>query len=490
MYESIVQGLVSFGQPLALFYMVVGVIVGSLVGLLPGLNGLTAIALLLPFVYGMDPAIGLAFLLAMHAVVNTAGSLTSILLGIPGEPTTAAVMIDGYPMAQQGRAGEAIGASVTASALGGLFGAAVLLVLLPVLAPVVLYFKSPDTLMIALFGVALIAVLSKGSMAKGLFAGAFGMFLATFGYQDTTGVPRFWFDVDYLLEGFQLIPITLGLFAVPEIISLGTTGRSIATPQAGHVGMGQVLLGARTALRRWALVLRSSVIGVVTGIMPGVGGAASQWIAYASAAQTEKNKAQFGKGAVEGVIAPEAAGNSKEGGALVPTLAFGVPGSSSMAILIGAFFLFGLTPGPEFLKTSMPIAVHLTITLAVANVLAAILTVFVGAYLTGITRLPGHILAPFLMVTLLVGTYATANDPMDVLLLIPFGILGLLLKELNYSRPALLLGFVLAPMVETYLFISLQAHGWAFLQRPIPIVAIVAIVLVMAGTARRKRAAP
>jgi len=488
MLESIAQGLASFGQPLALLYMVLGVLIGSLVGLLPGLNGLTAIALMLPFVYGMDPAIGLAFLLAMHAVVNTAGSLTSILLGIPGEPTTAAVMIDGYPMAQQGRAGEAIGAAVAASALGGLFGAGVLLLLLPVLAPVVLYFKSPDTLMIALFGVALIAILSKGNMAKGLFAGALGMFLAVFGYQDTTGVPRFWFDFDYMLEGFQLIPITLGLFAVPEIVSLGTTGRSIAVPQADRVGIGQVLFGVRVALRRWALVLRSSVVGVVAGIMPGVGGAAAQWIAYASAAQTEKNKAQFGKGAVEGVIAPEAAGNSKEGGALVPTLAFGVPGSSAMAILIGAFFLFGLTPGPDFLKDHMPIAVHLTVTLAVANVLAAILTIAIGAQLTGITRLPGHVLAPFLMVTLLVGTYATANDPMDVLLLIPFGILGLLLKELNYSRPALLLGFVLAPLVETYLHISLQAHGWAFLLRPIPLAAMAGITLVIFTTARRRAA--
>src|SRR6185437_6250950 len=317
----------------------------------------------------------LSFLLAMHAVVNTAGSITAIMLGIPGEPACTATVIDGFPMAQQGHGGEAIGAALTASGVGGLFGALVLLALLPVLSPIVLLFQSPDTLMIALFGISLIAVLSKGNMVRGMFAGALGMLFATIGYQGVTGVPRFWFGLDYLLEGFQLVPVTLGLFAIPEIVSLGVSGRTIAAKDAPPVGMGQVFHGCRLVFTHSWMTLRSSVIGLVIGIIPGLGSATAPWIAYASAAQTSKNKAQFGRGAVEGVIAPEASNNSKESGAMIPTLAFGIPCSSSMALLIGAFFLFGLTPGPEFLKTNMSLAVQLTTTIAVANVVAAVLVI-------------------------------------------------------------------------------------------------------------------
>jgi TctA family transporter len=480
MLDALLQGFGAFAQPLSILFLLIGVFIGSLVGLVPGLNGVSALALMIPFVYGMDPGVGLSFLLAMHAVVNTAGSITAILLGIPGEPACTATVIDGFPMAQQGRGGEAIGAALTASGVGGLFGALVLLLLLPVLSPIVLLFQSPDTLMIALFGISLIAVLSRANMAKGLFAGALGTLFATFGYQGVTGVPRFWFGIDQLLEGFQLVPVTLGLFAIPEIISLGVSGRTIAAQGTPPVGLAQVLRGCRLAFANGWMTLRSSVIGLVIGIIPGLGSATAPWIAYASAAQTSKNKDQFGRGAVEGVIAPEASNNSKESGAMIPTLAFGIPGSSAMALLIGAFFLFGLTPGPEFLKTNMAIAVQLTTTIAVANVVAAVLVIFVGARLAAVTRVPGRLMAPVLIVTLLIGTYATSGHIMDVVTLLLFGILGLAMKELNYSRPCFLVGFVLTPMVETYLHISLRAHGPAFLLRPIPI-AIMLILAVLIG---------
>lgn len=486
MVESILQGVISFAQPSSLMFLVIGVVAGSIVGIIPGLNGLTALALMIPFVYGMDPAVGLSFLLATHAVVNTASSVPAILLGIPGDPGSTATVIDGHALAKKGRSGEAIGAAVGASGIGGVLGAMVLLLLLPMLAPVVLYFKSPDSLMIALFGISLIGVLSKGSMAKGLLAGALGMMFATFGYQATTGVPRFWFDVDYLLDGFNLIPVTLGLFAVPEVLSLGATGRSIAASDTPPVDRHQVFAGVRQALRNKVSVVRSALIGVGTGIIPGLGGATAPWLAYMSAAETSKNRAEFGTGAIEGVIAPEASNNAKEGGALVPTLAFGIPGSSAMALMIGAFYMLGLTPGPEFLGKNMPTAVHLTLTVAVANIGAALLAIGFGSYVTGITRVPGRVLAPLLMLTLVIGTYATSNSPMDILFLVLFGALGLLMKEWNYSRPAFLIGFVLAPMIETYLHISLSAHGWSFLTRPISIIAIVAIVAIVIRTALRQ----
>jgi TctA family transporter len=460
-----------------LLFICAGVFLGTMVGLIPGLNGVTALALVMPFVYGMSPAVGLAFMLATHAVVNTAGSITAVLLGMPGEPADAAAVVDGYPMTQQGRGGEAIGAALAASAIGGVVGALVLALLLPVLAPVVLYFKTPDTLMLAICGVLMIALIAKGNMAKGLMAGGLGMLLSTFGYQGASGVPRFWFNLDYLLDGFDLVPLTLGMFAMPEIIGMAVTGKRIATADAPPVDTAQVLRGVRATLSHRALVLRSSIIGVVLGIVPGMGGATAPWISYASAQRLSKKPGEFGKGAVEGVIAASAPHNAKEGGGMIPTLAFGIPAGSSMAVLIGAFFMFGLSPGPEFLQHHMDVAIHLTATIAVANVIAALALIPVTARLTAITRIPGRLLAPLLMVTLMVGTYATNNEPMDVVFLVVFGILGILLKELGYSRPALLLGFVLAPMIEDSFGITLSAHGWGFMLRPIPLVIIAVLVL-------------
>lgn len=476
MYDHVIQGLLSFATPSSILFICFGVFIGTLVGLI-AVNGVTALALLMPFVYGMHPAVGLSFMVATHAVVNTSGSITAVLLGMPGEPADAACVVDGFPMTQKGKGGQAIGAALAASGIGGVIGAMVLALLLPVLAPVVLYFKSPDTLMLAVCGVMMIALIAKGNMAKGLMAGGLGMLLATFGYQGASGVPRFWFDLDYLLDGFRLVPITLGLFAMPEIISLGVTGKRIATASAPPVTTAQVMQGVRATFAHKWLVLRSSFIGVVLGIVPGMGGAVAPWISYASAQKTSKNGDQFGKGAIEGVIAASAPHNAKEGGGMIPTLAFGIPAGSSMAILIGAFFMFGLSPGPDFLKSHMDVAVHLTLTLAVANVIAVLALIPVTAKLTAITRVPGRLLAPMLMVMLVVGTYATGNEPLDIVFLMVFGVLGILMKELTYSRPAFLLGFVLAPMIENSLGVSLEAHGWGFLLRPIPM-AVCAIILV------------
>jgi putative tricarboxylic transport membrane protein len=495
MYDQVLHGITSFVSPLSLLFICGGVLIGSVVGLIPGLNGVTALALLMPFVYGMKPAVGLAFMLATHSVVNTAGSITAVLLGMPGQPADAAAVVDGYPMARQGRGGAAIGASLTASAIGGVLGAVVLFAVLPVLAPVVLYFKSPDTLMLAVCGVLMIAMIAKDNMARGLMAGGLGMLLATFGYQASSGVPRFWFNLDYLLDGFHLVPLTLGLFALPEIITLGVTGKRIAASDTPPVSRAQVMEGVGLAFTHWKLVIRSSLIGVFLGVVPGMGGATAPWISYASAQRTSKNRAQFGHGAVEGLIAASAPHNSKEGSGMIPTLAFGIPAGSSMAVLIGAFFLFGLTPGPQFLKQHMDVAVHLTLTIAVANVLAVLLLVPIAARLTVITRIRGRLLAPLLMVTLVVGTYAIGNEPMDIIFMMGFGVLGVLMKELQYSRPALLLGFVLAPMIENTLGITLDANGWSFLLRPIPLIIIVAVVArliwswfgVMSAARRRAR---
>lgn len=475
--ESVPQALSGLLHLDVLAVMAVAIPLGLAFGVLPGLSGLTALAVLLPFVYGMEPLVGLSFLLATHAVTYTGGSITAIVLGIPGSPANAATLMDGVPLGKRGEAGYAIGAALTASCLGGIVGFAVLLLLLPLLQPLVMSFGSPETFFVALLGLTYVAILGRGAMTKGLIAGGLGVFLALFGYQRITGVPRFWLDFDYLLDGFRLIPLVLGLFAIPEIVSLtaGTTGR--VERATADLSWRRLWDGAKAVIKHRWLLLRSSITGVVVGTVPGVGGDTAPFLAYASAKQVSANRDSFGDGAIEGVIAPESSNNAKEGGALVPTLALGIPGSAGMAVLLGGFLLLGLEPGPYFLKDHMDLAVALAFVLAAANVLATVLMFALAKPLAGIALVRGQVLAPSLLALVVLGAYAVDNNPMDVIFVFVFGALGYVMRELDYSRPALLLGFILAPAIETYLHISLRAYGPFFFMRPISIIIIALIVV-------------
>ncbi len=469
MFEMFRLATGEFFQPHVIWLMMLAVPIGLVFGILPGLGGLTAIAILLPFIYGMDPVAGLAFLLALHSVVYTGGSVTAVLLGVPGSPPNAATVLDGYPLSRQGRAGYAIGAALTASALGGVVGVVVLAAILPVLKPVVMSFGSPETFLLTLLGIGFIGVLGEGQPLKGLAAGALGIFLAMFGEHKVSGVARFWFDYDYMLDGFKLIPIALGLFALPEIIGMLSTGAAISA-EGTRVTYRSVGEGIASVFRRPVLFLQSSIIGAMVGIVPGVGGETSPFVAYAFARQTSKRPESFGKGAIEGVIAPEASNNAKEGGALVPTLAFGIPGSAGMALLLGGFLILGLQPGPEFLKEHMDLALGLVMVVAVANIFASIVMLALATQMGAITRVKGSLLGPILLVLVLLGAYSTSNDVIDVGFVFVFGLLGYFMVLLGYSRAALLLGFVLGKAAETYLHISLNAYGPWFWTRPISLV--------------------
>jgi TctA family transporter len=457
--------------------MLLGLPLGVVVGLLPGLSGLTALAFLIPFTFGMNPLVGIAFLLSSYAAVSQGGSMTAIVLGVPGEVPNAATVIDGYPMAKAGRAGEAIGAALMASALGGLFGCVLLAVLLPVIQPVVLSFASPENFVLAVAGICFIAVLSSGSPLRGLIAGGFGIFLSLFGYSPTEGVPRFWMGIDYLLDGFRLVPIAMGLFAIPEILELMRTGASIAqSGTSDKISLRQVLHGAAAVFKYPGVFFRSCTIGSVIGMMPGVGGATAPFVAYAAAKQTAGHPETFGSGRIEGVIAPEASSNAKEGGALVPTLALGIPGSAAMALLLGAFMILGLQPGPEFLVKHLDLALAAAMVLAFGNVASSLLMFALSKPLMYITRIPGRALAPVLLVLVMVGAYSAENDPADVLFVFLFGALGVAMERFGYNRPALILGFVLGEMIERYFQVSTNAYGPWFLLRPISML-IIALTL-------------
>jgi TctA family transporter len=478
MLDAFLSAAAQLLNPVVLGAMLLALPLGVVIGLLPGLSGITALAFLIPFTFGMPPLVGLAFLLAAYAAVSQGGSMTAIILGVPGEVPNAATVIDGYPMAKAGRAGEAVGAALMASALGGLFGCVLLALLLPMVQPIVLSFASPENFILALAGIAFIAVLSSGAPSRGLIAGAFGIFLSLFGYSPTEGVPRFWMGIDYMLDGFRLVPLAMGLFAMPEILALMTTGKSIARPEGMQpMSLRQVANGALAVFKHPGVFFRSCTIGSVIGMMPGVGGATAPFVAYAATKQTAGDPDSFGSGRIEGVIAPEASSNAKEGGSLVPTLALGIPGSASMALLLGAFIILGLQPGPEFLAKHLDLAIALAMILAFGNVASSVLMFMLSKLLIHVTRVPGRALAPILLVLVMIGTYSAENNPIDVLFVFAFGGLGVAMDRLGYNRPALLLGFVLGEMIERYYQVSVSAYGAFFLMRPISMVIIAAVLL-------------
>lgn len=477
MLAAVADGFALFLNAEVLLLCVLAVFVGLLLGVLPGLGGLTALALLLPFIYGMEPMAGLGFLLAAHAVVYTGGALTSIALGIPGSGPNAATVIDGYPMTRAGKGGIALGAAFASSGLGGVIGVIALVGLLPFLQPIVFHIGSPETFLFAVMGIIYVGVLGERSMARGLIAGGLGVFIALFGYDRLQGVPRFWLGIDYLLDGIRLVPLVLGLFAVPEILDLAL-GRRAESPVTGSRDrFAQIGQGMKATILRPYLLIKSSLLGVFIGIVPGVGGDTAPFVAYASAKQTSPTPEAFGSGCIEGVIAPEASNNAKEGGALVTTLALGIPGSAGMSVLLGGFLLLGLEPGPDFLAHHMDLAVGLAIVLAFANLIAVVIMIAASPLLLKIADLRPQLLAPILAVLVVLGAYAYQNEPLDVVATFVIGGLGCAMKAMGYSRPALVLGFVMAPLIETYLHITLQAYGMSFLLRPGSLALLALIVM-------------
>ncbi|MGH2437408.1 MAG: tripartite tricarboxylate transporter permease, partial [bacterium] len=374
MIDALLAALVEVLHWDAMSFMLIGIALGFWVGLLPGFGGGTTLALMLPFVYRMEPVQAFAFLLGMHAVTATTGDITSILFGIPGEGTTAATILDGYAMSKKGQAGRALGAALTSSLIGAIIGAAALALAIPIVRPLVLAFGSPELFMLAIMGISFIAALSPGGtrgMLRGFLAGCLGLALAAVGPDPQSGHHRYTFGSLYLWDGLDLVPVLVGFFAIPEIINLAVRGTAIAG-KAPTGKLGGVLEGVRDTFRHFWLTIRCSLIGTYIGIVPGMGGAVAQWMAYAHATQsakTPKEREGFGQGDVRGVLGPGAANNSKEGGDLIPTVAFGVPGSSSMAILLGGFLLVGLTPGPEMLTRHLNVTLSMVWTIVLANVI-------------------------------------------------------------------------------------------------------------------------
>ena len=483
MIDALIGGFSLLFQWPSIGFLGLGILLGLYFGAVPGLSGLVGMAILLPFTFGMDPVSAFAFLLGMYAVTTTSDTIASVLLGIPGTAASQATILDGYPMAMRGEAERALGAAFAVSAVGGVLGAIILAASIPLVRPLILSFASPEYFMLGVLGLTMVGALSGASMMKGIAAAMLGLLLSTIGYADQIAVPRFFFGLTYLLDGLPLIPVVLGLFAVPALFDLSRKGSSISRVPRDE-SSGGVLLGVRDALTHWWLVLRSTVIGVYVGMLPGLGGSIVDWVAYGHAVQSARDKSQFGKGDVRGVIAPETANNAMKGGALIPTVAFGIPGSAPMAILLGAFLIQGLTPGPEMLTSKLDITFSMVATLIVANLIGAAVLMVGAKQIARATFIGGHLIVPAVVLFVLMGAWMSGNNIGDWYLLIGIGAIGIAMQFSGWPRPPLVLGFILGPIMENALSISLRAHdGLSFVLRPVTLVILLLTVLVIGYTA-------
>jgi len=450
-------------EPARLGILLIGVLIGLAIGVLPGLNGIVGMAMLIPFTYNMDQHTAMALLLGMAAVITSSDFISAVLFGVPGHVGAAATVIDGHAMARNGEAGRAFGAGFAASLAGGLIGAIVLALSIPILRPVLLAIGSPELLAFTLFGLSMVATLSGRAPLKGLTVAGIGLMISMIGSRSESGTLRWTFDTLYLYDGVPLVPAMLGLFAMPELCELAVARKKIAGDHASNINLSNQWQGVRDVGRHWWLVVRCSILGTGLGAIPGIGSAVIDWIAYGYAQRTEKNPETFGSGDVRGVIAPESSNNAKEGGHLVPTIAFGVPAGASMAILLGAFLMHGLTPGPEMLTKQLDVTYTIVWSLTLAHIIGAAICLFACPWLARVSTVRPEILLPIVLSLVFVAAYEGSHDWGDLYSLMTFGVLGWIMKRLAWPRPPLVVGLVIGAIFERYLYISTSLYGIGWL---------------------------
>ena len=475
MLDAALRALLMIAEPERLAYLSLGVLVGLAIGVLPGIGGLTGFALLIPFTYTMDPVSAFALLLGMAAVTATSDTIPAVLFGVPGSASSQATVLDGLPMTQRGEAGRALSAAYLASLIGGLFGALILAISIPMVRPFVLSIGSPEMLAMSVFGIAMVASLSGNAPLRGVVGAGFGIMVGMIGTDVQTGTLRWTGEVLYLWDGIPLLPILLGLFALPELCDIAVK-RGALTDTVRFSATQGMLQGFRDCVKNWFLILRCGGLGALLGAIPGISGSVTDWFAYGHAIRTEKGAAEsFSKGDVRGVIAPEAANNARDGGALVPTLAFGVPGSASMAILLGALMVHGFTPGPDMLTKNLDITYSMVWSIAIANILGAGLCFLLSGQFARISVLRYTLVLPIVLPIVYVGAFQGSRNWGDLIVLLIFGAIGWAMKRLKWPRPPVILGLVLGALIERYLSISIARFGMDWLQRP-----VVAILLMLA----------
>jgi len=462
MTDIIFAALVSLLTPQHFLFLLLGTTLGLIVGILPGLGGIVGLSLMLPFVYGMDPLLALPMMIGLLAVTNTSDTFPAVLMGIPGTSGAQATVLDGHPLSRQGQAARALGAAFSASMLGGLFGALLLSLTILVARPIILAVGFAEQLMLIILALTMVGMLTGSSVLKGVAACGIGLLLGSIGAAPATGEYRLSFDSVYLGDGIPLVVVGLAMFAIPEIVDILGRGSSISSTTT--LGAG-TLKGFRETLQHKWLIIRCSTIGVFIGAMPGLGGSVVTWIAYGHAMQTAKNREKFGSGDIRGVIAPEAANNADNGGSLMPTLMFGIPGSGSMAVFLGGLILLGIEPGIGMMERHLDLTYVMVWSLALANVIGTAICLCLARPIAKLTLVRFTLLAPFIIVIIFFGAYQATQSWYDLIVLLVLGVLATYMKRFGWSRPALLIGFVLSLRLDAAVYQSVQVYGMAMFER-------------------------
>ncbi|MEM7425274.1 MAG: tripartite tricarboxylate transporter permease [Pseudomonadota bacterium] len=481
--DAFVSGFVALADPTLLFIILAATLGGVLVGALPGLNGTTGAALLLPFTLTMEPVAAIAALTTVYCAATFAGAITAILINTPGTSASATTCLDGYPLAQRGEAGRALGMAVVSSTLGGVFSVVCLMLAAPLLARAAYNFAPPEYFALTLFGLSMLASIGDGSPVKNLISGAFGVLLATVGIDLLTSIERFTFGFNELSEGIGFVPVMIGVFGISELLVQSTRLHETRI----RVMMDAVRLPSRADYTKaWKTILRSSGIGTFIGILPAEGATVASMIGYNEAKRWSKTPEEFGKGAIEGIAGSEAANNSATGGAMVPTLALGIPGSPTAAVILAGLMVHGLRPGPTMFTEQAEFAFAIFWAMMLVNLL------FLGVGLGGaklfarVTLIPVQVLWPCVFIFSIVGAYALNQSMTDVWIAIGAGVLGFFMRRHGFSVVPLAIGLILGGMLETRLgqsMVMLDEKWWLLLTRPLTLFFLVLTALALFGPA-------
>ena len=463
------SGLVSVLSPVNLLAILAGTMIGLFVGAMPGLSATMAIAILVPVTFALPPETGISMLAAIYISAMYGGSVSAILIRTPGTASAAATVMDGYPMARQGKAGQALSISLSASFCGGVISSIALLTVAPVLGRIALEFGPVEMAAVAVLGMTIIASLSQGSTILGLLSGSLGLLLSTIGMDPVAGVPRFTLNNINLFSGIPFTVALIGLFSIPQVLRL--LERDEQEHEAGRI--------SDSVRPRWSVIRplmptigRSSFIGILVGLIPGTGGDTACWFAYNEAKRfaTSEQKKEFGKGIPMGVAAPEAANNAVVGGALIPTISLGIPGSSSTAVLLGGLMAHGIMPGPTLMTEYAHVAYTLIWAVMIGNFTMLLLGLGFTRVAVHVTRIPSKVLCTGIVVFCVIGSFAINNSFFDVYLMLAFGLLGYFMDRLEVPVAPLVIGLILGSMLDKSIHQSLlisQGSWWIFLQEPI-----------------------